>query len=274
MKNFDYLKEINALNDLYHICRMAEDSQQSDNDVCALNCRRGLEWIVKAIYTLKGIAIERRDSLYELMTGAPFMEFVDDDRVMMAAHYIRKVGNTGAHSGGVSKRESFFCLLNLYNVVGAILLKLRIIDTLKPFDKALIPANPMYIKSVADVKAPSEEFVASVDAEAVEHPAQAEFDHSISEAETREMFIDLMLKEAKWDILTTDGAIAPSKAGIEIEVSGMPNNAGVGYADYVLFGANGKPLAVIEAKKTAISPSAGKHQAELYAQCLEQQYGV
>ena len=274
MKNFDYLKEIDALNDLYHFCRMAEDSQQSDNDVCALNCRRGLEWIVKAIYTLKGIVIERRDSLYELMTGAPFMEFVDDDRVMMAAHYIRKVGNTGAHSGGVSKRESFFCLLNLYNVVGAILLKLRIIDTLKPFDKELIPANPMYIKSVADVNAPSEEFVASVDAEAVEHPAQAEFDHSISEAETREMFIDLMLKEAKWDILTTDGAIAPSKAGIEIEVSGMPNNAGVGYADYVLFGANGKPLAVIEAKKTAISPSAGKHQAELYAQCLEQQYGV
>ena len=274
MKNFDYLKEIDTLNDLYHFCRMAEDSQQSDNDVCALNCRRGLEWIVKAIYTLKGIVIERRDSLYELMTGAPFMEFVDDDRVMMAAHYIRKVGNTGAHSGGVSKRESFFCLLNLYNVVGSILLKLRIIDTLKPFDKELIPANPMYIKSVADVKAPSEEFIASVDAEAVEHPAQAEFDHSISEAETREMFIDLMLKEAKWDILTIDGAIAPSKAGIEIEVSGMPNNAGIGYADYVLFGANGKPLAVIEAKKTAKSPSEGKHQAELYAQCLEEQYGI
>ena len=74
--------------------------------------------------------------------------------------------------------------------------------------------------------------------------------------------------------LTVDGSIAPSKACIEIEVSGMPNNAGIGYADYVLFGANGKPLAVIEAKKTAISPSAGKHQAELYAQCLEQQYGV
>ena len=274
MKNFDYLKEIDALNDLYHFCRMAEDSQQSDADICALNCRRGLEWIVKAIYTLKGIVVEKRDSLYELMTGAPFVEFVDDDRVMMAAHYIRKVGNTGAHSGGVSKKESFFCLLNLYNVVGAILLKLRIIDTLKPFDGDLIPANPMYIKTVADVKIPSEEFIASVDAETVEHPAQAEFDHSISEAETREMFIDLMLKEAKWDILTTDGAIAPSKAGIEIEVSGMPNNAGVGYADYVLFGANGKPFAVIEAKKTAISPSAGKHQAELYAQCLEQQYGV
>ena len=178
MKNFDYLKEIDALNDLYHFCRMAEDSQQSDDDICALNCRRGLEWIVKAIYTLKGIVVEKRDSLYELMTGAPFVEFVDDDKVMMAAHYIRKVGNTGAHSGGVSKKESFFCLLNLYNVVGAILLKLRIIDTLKPFDRDLIPANPMYIKTVADVKTPSEEFIASVDAEtmdALERWADDEF---------------------------------------------------------------------------------------------------
>ncbi len=274
MKNFDYLKEVDALKDLYHFCRMAEDSQQSDNDICALNCRRGLEWIVKAIYTLKGIVIEKKDNLYGLMTGDPFVEFVDDDRTIMAAHYIRKVGNSGAHTGGVSRRESFFCLLNLYNVVGAILLKLRVIDFLNPFDKELIPKNPMYIKTVADVQTPTEEFVSSIDTETVQHPAQAEFDHSISEAETRQMFIDLMLKEAKWDILTTDGAIVPSKAGIEIEVSGMPNNAGVGYADYVLFGANGKPLAVIEAKRTSKSPAEGKHQAELYAQCLENQYGI
>ena len=51
MRNFDYLKEIDALKDLYHFCQTAEDSQQADNDVCALNCRRGLEWIVKAMET-------------------------------------------------------------------------------------------------------------------------------------------------------------------------------------------------------------------------------
>lgn len=274
MRNFDYLKDIDALKDLYHFCRTAEESQQSDNDVCALNCRRGLEWVVKTIYTLKGIEVDKKDSLYELMTGEPFVGFVDDDRIMMAAHYIRKVGNTSAHSGGVSNKESYFCLLNLYNVVGAILLKLRVLETLAPFDKNLIPKNSIFIKTVPEVKDPTKEFVASVETEAVKNPAKAEFNHSISEAETREMFIDLMLKEAGWDVLTTDGAIAPSKAGVEIEVLGMPNSAGVGYADYVLFGANGKPLAVIEAKKTAKSPNEGKHQAELYADCLEKQYGI
>ena len=55
MKNFDYLKDIEPLKDLYGFCSAAEDTQQTNYDVCALNGRRALEWIVKAIYTLKGI---------------------------------------------------------------------------------------------------------------------------------------------------------------------------------------------------------------------------
>lgn len=42
----------------------------------------------------------------------------------------------------------------------------------------------------------------------------------------------------------------------------------------MLFGANGKPLAVVEAKRTSKDPVVGKHQAELYADCLEKRYGV
>ena len=42
--------------------------------------------------------------------------------------------------------------------------------------------------------------------------------------------------------------------------------------DYVLWGDDGKPLALIEAKRTASSPTKGKQQAKLYADCLEQQF--
>ena len=94
-----------------------------------------------------------------------------------------------------------------------------------------------------------------------------------SEAETRRVLIDRMLREAGWTVLTAKGVVKPSKACIEVEVEGMPNGEGVGFADYVLFGADGLPLAVIEAKKTTVSPIKGKHQAELYADCLEKQYG-
>jgi type I restriction enzyme, R subunit len=59
----------------------------------------------------------------------------------------------------------------------------------------------------------------------------------------------------------------------ELEVLGMPNTEGLGYVDYVLFGPDGKPLAVVEAKRTSQNVAAGKHQAKLYAECVEEKYG-
>ena len=275
MRNFDYLKGIDALKDLYRFCSAAEETQKANYEMSALNSRKALEWVVKAIYKLKHIEISDRDSLYELMTGEPFVEFIDDDRLMMAAHYIRKVGNRAAHDSGVKGSEAYFCLLNLYNLVGGVLLKLRVLDTLAPFNRDLIPDRPESPPiTPADVPAPASAFVSSVDEEAVKKPATIEVPGDYSEAQTRKFFIDLMLNEAGWDVLDVEGAKMPSKAGIEIKVLGMPNGEGVGYVDYVLFGANGKPLAVVEAKRTTKDPVAGRHQAELYADCLEREYGI
>ena len=276
MRNFDYIKDL-GLNDLYRYCSAAEENQISHPDICAVNARRALEYIVRALYFMKRIDVPERASLFELVDGEPFKEFVNDDRVMMAVHYVRKVGNSGAHTGNVSKKESFFTLLNIYNVVGAILLKLRVVSEVKPFDKTLIPdslAAPVIVPSSVEVK-PTDSIIEAASAEAVTSTDPVEsVACDISEAETRKMFIDLMLKEAGWDVLTTEGAVQPLKACIEVEVHGMPNTHDVGYADYVLFGSNGLPLAVIEAKKSSISPIKGKHQAELYADCLEHQYGL
>ena len=276
MKNFDYLKDIEPLKDLYTFCNAAEDSQQTNHDVCALNCRRALEWIVKTIYKLKHVKIEARTSLLELICGEPFMQFVgNDDRMMMAIHYVRKIGNKAAHDGGVKKRESFFSLVNLYHVVGGILLKLRVLDALAPFDKALIPSSPT-LATLPKTHHPTapESFACMVNEGDVEAPKDIAGKVDYSEEETRRLFIDLLLEEAGWEVLEQEGAIVPNKACIEIEVHGMVTEKGVGFADYVLFGANGKPLAVVEAKRTTKDPEAGRKQAMLYADCLEQQYGV
>lgn len=276
MKNFDYLKDIEALKDLYGFCSAAEDTQQTNYDVCALNGRRALEWIVKAIYTLKGIEIEKRTNLLEMMSSEPFTQFIgDDDKLMMAAHYVRKIGNKAAHDGGVKGGEAYFTLLNIYNVVGGILLKLGVITSLAPFRKELIPKSPsLTVVPTNTVPTATVQFIESVPKETIEAPQDITDKIDYSEAETRKLFIDLLLEEAKWEVLDKEGAIVPSKACIEIEVTGMPNSAGVGYVDYVLFGANGKPLAVVEAKRTTKSPEVGRQQAILYADCLERQYGV
>lgn len=100
----------------------------------------------------------------------------------------------------------------------------------------------------------------------------------MSEKETRLKLIDPKLRRAGWDVLTDKNIIEKSKACIETPVVGMPktteNLTGNGFVDYVLFGDDGKPLALIEAKKSVVNEEQGKVQACLYADCLEKKYGV
>ena len=275
MRNFDYLKQIPALSDLYNFCHAAEEMQLSDYDSCGWNCRKALEWTVRAVYKLKHQPVGERDNLYTLSTGKPFTELIaDDDKLMMAVHYIRKVGNVAVHQGGITQREAYFCLLNTYNVVGGVLLSLGVLETLAPFSKDLIPAKPQPHVATSDtVPEAPKTFVDAVPEENVKKPVKAEMPEDISEAETRKEFIDLMLREAGWNVVEVENSPMACMAGIEIYVEGMPNNKQEGYCDYVLYGKDCKPLAVVEAKRASVEPEKGKHQAELYADCLEKKYG-
>jgi type I restriction enzyme R subunit len=89
--------------------------------------------------------------------------------------------------------------------------------------------------------------------------------HDYSEAETRKAFIDLLLREAGW-------SLNPAK-NFEVEVQGMPNAENKGFVDYVLWGDDGRPLMLVEAKRTTKSPLVGQQQAKLYADGLEAQFG-
>ena len=89
--------------------------------------------------------------------------------------------------------------------------------------------------------------------------------HDYSEAETRDYFIDLLLKEAGWAL--------DQQRDREFEVAGMPNIQDKGFVDYVLWGDDGKPLGLVEAKRTRRDPRVGQQQAKLYADCLEAQFG-
>jgi type I restriction enzyme, R subunit len=89
--------------------------------------------------------------------------------------------------------------------------------------------------------------------------------HDYSEAQTRDLYVDLLLKEAGWPL--------DQPRDREYEVAGMPNEQGRGFVDYVLWGDDGKPLAVVEAKRTRRDATAGRQQSKLYADCLERQFG-
>ena len=278
MLNFDYLKDIPELAPLHRLCDFCEQRQYTEPDSAAINARKALEWLVKAIYKMKGVEPGERASLLQLTTADVFTDFIADSELMKAVHWIRKVGNLAAHDGKVTRSDAFFTTLNLYNLVGGVLLKLRVLNTLAPFDKTLLPTHqPRPRILVVRAGQTPDAFAATVEPEQVVEASAVKANLSwgdISEAETRRRFIDLMLREAGWEVLDTEGDIVGGKACVEVEVSGMPNNAGKGCADYVLFGTDGKPLAVVEAKRTSKDANIGKHQAELYAGCLEKRYHV
>ncbi|MEM7013090.1 MAG: DEAD/DEAH box helicase family protein, partial [Verrucomicrobiota bacterium] len=89
--------------------------------------------------------------------------------------------------------------------------------------------------------------------------------HDYTEAETRRYLIDVDLRRAGWPL--------DQERDLEYEVTGMPSESGIGYVDYVLWGDDGKPLGLVEAKKTTVEPEFGQQQAKLYADCLEQMHG-
>ncbi len=95
--------------------------------------------------------------------------------------------------------------------------------------------------------------------------AAAQPEPDLSEFDTRSTYINLYLEEAGW--------VHGQSCTHEHEVQGMPNTTGTGYVDYVLWGDDGKPLGLVEAKRSSRDPMEGQRQAELYANCLEQRYG-
>lgn len=117
---------------------------------------------------------------------------------------------------------------------------------------------------LCEVEAELESLRAQITQAKVANAAQPDT-HDYTENETRDYFIDLLLKEAGWALDRPNNR--------EFPVQGMPSNSGQGFVDYVLWADDGQPLAIIEAKRTRVDPLAGQQQAKLYADCLERQFG-
>lgn len=146
---------------------------------------------------------------------------------------------------------------------------------LKTLQKQLHERDEAHLKAIKTERAKSDELAAQNKAllEQIEQQKHQNTQalkyhkdpHDYNEAQTREFIIDQYLKEMGWDL--------DSKNVKEFEVAGMPNPSGVGFVDYVLWGKDGKPLAVVEAKRSMLSAKDGRQQAMCYADCLQHAFG-
>lgn len=284
-KNFDYIQKlaefVPGFKKLHDYCDKAESFQTTFPEESANNARKALEWLVKNMLRMKQVPMNERERLNDLLRKPETAEFVNRDwRLDDDIRTVQKIGNAASHDRAepIKRVKAFKCLRSLYNVVQGFMYRWEAIkDPLVPFDATLVPQS-LYGPVVTASPEPQVEpdVVNSVPTETVEHPQTPELPQEslASEAITRKYLIDYMLIEAGWDISIVKGDIQGGMACIEVEVTGMPNASGKGYADYVLFGRNGKPLAVIEAKATTHEVGEGRRQAILYADLLERKYGV
>ena len=274
MTNFDFLKATPDFDAFADVAISAEKILHIDVDSCVLNCRRAMEFAVKWMYSVdRDLVMPYQDNLVSLMNDEKFRDIIGDD-IWRRMEFIRKLGNNAAHGGKkVTKEQAELCLENLFIFLDCVAYFYASEYTEQQFEKnlleltvdealAFIPENDIDIaKLIEENKALKDELTAR---RAEQQQTYVPKPLDLSEYKTRKIYIDFMLEDAGW---------VEGKDWLnEVELYGMPNKSEVGYADYVLFGDDGKPLAVLEAKRTCVDVAKGRQQAKLYADLLEQKY--
>ncbi|MGN0542241.1 MAG: DEAD/DEAH box helicase family protein [Acutalibacteraceae bacterium] len=275
MTNFDFLTADPQFNTFSSVAIAAENTLHIDIDSCVLNCRRAMEFAVKWMYSVdKSLSMPYQDNLLNLMNSEDFRDIVGTD-IWRRMDFIRKLGNIAAHGGKkITEAQAELCLENLYVFLDFVAYCYGVNYTEGSFDRSLLELTPEealtfvsdsdidLAKLIEENKAMKEELTAR---RAEQQQSYVPKPLDLSEYKTRKIYIDFMLSDAGWhegkDWLN------------EVELPGMPNKSEVGYADYVLYGDDGKPLAVVEAKRTCVDVSKGRQQAKLYADLLEKQHG-
>ena len=270
--NFAFVNQHPGFSQLYGFCCDAETLMKTNPALSAVSARKALECLVRNFYTAKYGYVEPMASLFELVQDDRFTNYAEE-AVLTPVHFIRTVGNRGAHGERVTPRESAHCVQCLHAVVGEFLVLLGAVDTYPAFDESAYDEPSEATEPQHNGPIVVDHAVTAL-GDNIAGNARARNPLNMTEAQTRKLYIDMAIREAGWDICTVDGEIAASKACVEIQVEGMPSASGIGFADYVLFDDDCRPLAVIEAKKTSVDPAVGKKQAKLYADCLQEKYGV
>ena len=285
MSNFTFLQS--NWPELYATAREAEQNVNSAPRTSCFHARRSLEHAVKWLYANdSSLKQPYADNLAALIHESTFRENLEPC-LFPKILTIQKIGNLAVHGNKpISSSDSLHTLKELfhflywlvrnYSLTAAIMGKLTFDVTRIP-NKDSVSADRT-AEELAKVQAEqaiksaelagTREEIAALQVKIQEYKLQnsrTPDDHDYSEEETRDYFIDLLLKESGWDLKTPEV--------LEYPVTGMPNEKGIGFVDYVLWGDDGLPLAVVEAKRTRKDSRIGRQQAKLYADCLEKMKG-
>ena len=274
VKEFESLKTNAVKSEMYAV---------EDPDVSAFCSRKALETTVKFIYKIEDTLdkkFAKQNDLKRLLDYGKFKALVPSE-MLTEMHFVRDLGNKAVHeTQPISKANSMYanqCIYKLqrwmvevyssYGVEGEYD-QTKLIFSGKRESKEEIEKQSQEQERLAEENAQLQLEIemlrnASTVVDKKSHKVRVE---GLSEKETRQRIIDLELIEAGYEVETF-------KHGWDIEYKLFLEDDSLGYVDYVIWSDDRMPLAVIEAKKTSVDVSAGKHQARRYAEALEAEYG-
>ncbi|MGW1817103.1 DEAD/DEAH box helicase family protein [Streptomyces sp. NPDC002125] len=298
MSNFEFLKA--EWSDLYGEATRAERLAVADPRAAVFYARRSVELGVTWMFEVDE-ALQRpyRDDLAAMLSEPTFMRVVGP-AIRTKMDVIRRQGNAAVHrKTPVSVNDAMRVVGELFHVMYWLARTYAVDKANLPapglaFDSTLVPRpEPASVRLAkqAELKKLAEQFAAQQEELAAERRKSQDLDaelqtlraeikaakaanearvdtHDYNESETRTLIIDLLLKEAGWAL--------DQPSDREFSITGLPESVsktGKGKVDYVLWDNDGKPLAVVEAKRTTKDPRVGQHQAKLYADALAKQFG-
>jgi type I restriction enzyme R subunit len=291
MSNFAFLQS--EWPQLFADAQKAEALVMPDPRAACFYVRRTLETAVEWLYKSDpALKLPYQDNLSALIHEPTFKAAVGQ-KIFIKAKLLKDLGNLAAHSHKqLLQTDSLVAVKELFHI--CFWLARTYAKGKKPadglaFNASILPkTSPAPAQTLAQIQQLEAELKEKdskltelltgkeqLDAElerlraeiaAIKKQNEARPDnHDYSEAETRDYFIDLLLKDAGWAL--------DKREDREYPVTGMPNANEAGFVDYVLWGDDGKPLGLVEAKRAKRDPKVGQRQAELYADCLEKKFG-
>jgi len=276
MANFNFLIENEKYKAFADSCVEAELGFAASFKACAVLTRAALECAVIWLYNAEGIQLPKTYTLKTLIDYYEFSEIVES-KIQSRLRFIIRVGNNAAHQNvKISKEDAILSLVTLFEFVLWIDYCYGDNYCDRKYDESLLKITENIKVDIEKLNAEledkakqNEELLAKINnlseqlkTDRAKNQQSRTFNvDEISEYETRKRYIDFDIIDA--------GFTFDKDCITEVEVSPMPNDENKGYVDYVLYGDNKKPIAIIEAKRTSISLEKGVHQAKLYADALE-----
>ena len=289
MANFDFLTYDKNYSAFSQLAIDAERQYNKNTVFSVFAARKSLEQAVKWMYSVDGDLRKPYDDSIQVLVHEPTFVNAVPSNILSDMQVVIKIGNKGVHDTVVvEKKFALFSLKALFNFLNWLDYTYGMDYKQRTFDINAIPVNKVVI-----AKKPNREEIQkykdeieqkdSTISDLIKQLAEAKAEiqnrkenpvtkpelklEDLSEFQTRKMFIDEDLKLIGWKI---DQVQVVEEYPVD-DLENIPGKKG--YIDYALFGKDGSPLAVIEAKKTTKDPNVGKQQAVLYADCLERKFG-